>query len=100
MRDIESVDADLLDPEAWEEPQRSAKSERRQRGVVVSVRLSPDEFARLQGLADEAGVAVSTLLRERALTARPGSGYDVEISAQAGTSYNFTWTPAAPSVRT
>jgi hypothetical protein len=61
------------DPEAWEEaepepePARKPKSERRQRGALVSVRFTPDELAVVQAHAAEAGTSVSGYLRDVAL---------------------------------
>jgi uncharacterized protein (DUF1778 family) len=61
------------DPEAWGEPEpkRKRKSERRQRGALVSVRFTPEELALVQAHAAEAGTSVSGYLRNLALaTAR------------------------------
>ena len=71
----EQIEAMRDDPEAWgepvAEPQRKRKSERRQRGAMVSVRFSPDELAAVQAHAAEAGMSVSGYLRSLALeTAR------------------------------
>jgi hypothetical protein len=61
------------DAEAWgepsAEPERKRKSERRQRGALVSVRFTPDELASVQEHAAEAGTSVSGYLRNLALTA-------------------------------
>jgi hypothetical protein len=57
------------DPEAWgvPEPEPKRKSERRQRGALVSVRFTPDELAVVQAHAAEAGTSVSGYLRDIAL---------------------------------
>ena len=48
------------------------KSEKRQRGVVVSVRLTGAELAEIQAAAHARGYLISTYLREIALaSARP-----------------------------
>ena len=69
----EQIEAMRDDPEAWgdpvAEPERKRKSERRQRGAMVSVRFSPDELASVQEHAAEAGTSVSGYLRNLALTA-------------------------------
>jgi len=61
------------DPEAWGEPTNKTpakrKSERRQRGALVSVRFSPDELAAVQAHAAEVGTSVSGYLRDLALAA-------------------------------
>lgn len=66
------LDASRDDPEEWGTPEPATsepvrKSEKRQRGVVVSVRLTPAEFERLQEVAAGAGLPVSTYLRDLAL---------------------------------
>ena len=71
----EQIEAMRDDPEAWgepvAEPERKRKSERRQRGSMVSVRFLPDELATVQAHAAEAGMSVSGYLRSLALdTAR------------------------------
>jgi Mobilization protein NikA len=71
----EQIEAMRDDPEAWgepvAEPERKRKSERRQRGAMVSVRFSPDELAVVQAHAADAGMSVSGYLRSLALeTAR------------------------------
>jgi hypothetical protein len=69
----EQIEAMRDDAEAWgdpvAEPERKRKSERRQRGAMVSVRFSPDELASVQEHAAEAGTSVSGYLRNLALTA-------------------------------
>lgn len=61
------------DPDAWGEPEvepaRPARSERRQRGSVVSVRLTVDELARLQAYADRRDLSLSGALRTTMLEA-------------------------------
>lgn len=69
----EQVEAMRDDAEAWgdpvPEPGRKRKSERRQRGAMVSVRFSPEELASVQAHAAEAGATVSGYLRDLALAA-------------------------------
>ena len=67
------IEAMRDDAHAWgepsQEPKRKRKSERRQRGALVSVRFSPDELASVQAHASTAGNSVSGYLRSLALTA-------------------------------
>lgn len=88
MRDMderplhEQVEALKDDPAAWGDAvppsERKSKSERRQRGAVVSVRLSAEELQALQVYADEEGKAISSVMRERALdAARKSDGSEV-----------------------
>ena len=67
------IEAMRDDADAWgepsHEPKRKRKSERRQRGALVSVRFSPDELASVQAHAATAGNSVSGYLRNLALTA-------------------------------
>ena len=69
----EQLEAMRDDAEAWgepvAEPGRKRKSERRQRGAMVSVRFSSDELASVQEHAAEAGTSVSGYLRGLALGA-------------------------------
>jgi hypothetical protein len=69
----EQIEAMRDDAEAWgepsPEPKRKRKSERRQRGAMVSVRFSPDELASVQAHAVEAHTSVSGYLRNLALAA-------------------------------
>ncbi len=69
----EAVEAMRGDPEAWGEPVtspvRKRKSERRQRGAMVSVRFTPDELAVVQRHAATARMPVSGYLRNLALAA-------------------------------
>lgn len=68
------------DPDAWGEPvaARPRKSEKRKRGVVVSVRLSAEEFATLEAEAQRLGLAMGTYMRQQALaTGGPVSGASV-----------------------
>ncbi len=69
----EQIEAMCDDAEAWgepvAEPERKRKSERRQRGAMVSVRFSPDELAAVQEHAAGAGMSVSGYLRNLALAA-------------------------------
>lgn len=65
------VEAMKDDASAWgdpePEPTRKRKSERRLRGVVVSVRLTADELAAVQKHALDHGLSVSGYLRSVAL---------------------------------
>jgi hypothetical protein len=67
------IEAMRDDEDAWggpsPEPERKRKSERRQRGALVSVRFSPDELASVQAHAAEAGNSVSGYIRNLALAA-------------------------------
>lgn len=78
MRDMderelaEALEASKDDVDAWGEQSGKAptsgtrKSEKRQRGVVVSVRLTPAEFESVQRQAEGAGHTVSGYLRHLA----------------------------------
>lgn len=68
-RSVEEVERDLNDDDAWGEPVRTPKSNKRQRDAVVSVRFTPSELSAVQGLASERNAYISTLLRELALQA-------------------------------
>jgi len=64
------LDEMLGDAAAWDTPARASKkkkSERRQRGAMVSVRLSPDELATVQRAAERVGQSLSAFMRHRAL---------------------------------
>jgi len=69
----EQIEASKDDPDAWgeAEPPRAKRhgSDRRQRGAVVSVRLTADELARIQEYAEEAKLSLSGALRSAALAA-------------------------------
>lgn len=69
----EQIEAMRDDSDAWgepsPEPERKRKSERRQRGAMVSVRFSPDELASVQAQATDVGMSVSGYLRSLALAA-------------------------------
>lgn len=70
---VEQVEATRDDAEAWGDPVpergRKRKSERRQRGAMVSVRFSPEELEAVQAHAVDAGATVSGYLRSLALAA-------------------------------
>jgi hypothetical protein len=70
---VARIEAARDDPEAWGDPtpnvKRKPKSERRQRGAMVSVRFSPAELAAVQTQADNAGASVSGYIRSLALAA-------------------------------
>lgn len=72
MAHDEEIEATLGDPEAWEVPSRGPKrkSEKRRRGAVISVRLSPEELEAVQAAAASTGESVSTYMREQALRTR------------------------------
>jgi hypothetical protein len=60
----------LGDPDAWDVPEAAParkKSERRQRGAMVSVRMNPEELALVQAAAERKGLSVSAYVRERAV---------------------------------
>jgi hypothetical protein len=69
----EQIEAMRDDSDAWEEsPGPAVKrrgSEKRQRGTVVSVRLTAEELERIQSLADATGLSLSGSIRDAALTA-------------------------------
>jgi hypothetical protein len=48
-------------------PARRRKSEKRRRGVVVSVRLTPEEFELLDAGARQSGQPLGTFMRQQAL---------------------------------
>jgi hypothetical protein len=90
----EQIEAMRDDAEAWGEPDsergHKRKSERRQRGALVSVRFSPDELASVQEHAAEAGASMSGYLRSLALAAarRPS----VTVTWVSGASINASGT--------
>lgn len=61
----EQIESMKDDPAAWgaAEQDRPARSERRQRGTVVSVRLTLEELNVLQAYADQRGLSLSGTLR-------------------------------------
>lgn len=65
------IEAMRDDVDAWGEPVREPrakrKSERRQRGAMVSVRFSVDELRTVQAHAAQTGASVSGYLRDLAL---------------------------------
>jgi predicted DNA binding CopG/RHH family protein len=69
VTDADDIHTRLGDDSAWEEPQPAPrrKSERRQRGVMVSVRLSAAELEQVQAAAAEHGLTVATYMRTCAL---------------------------------
>lgn len=75
MSNVEKVGADLdnalEDESEWETPSRprKPKSEQRQRGAMVSVRLTPAELETVQRAAGERGLSVAAFMREHALQA-------------------------------
>ena len=83
------------DPDAWgepdAEPERPIRSERRQRGSVVSVRLSLDELARVQAYADGRHLSLSGVLRTATLEA-------AELATRTVTSTRWIGSPAVRNV--
>lgn len=61
----------LNDPDEWggPEPTKQPRSEKRRRGIVVSVRFSPEEFAEVETRAGLQQIPIGTYLRQCALTA-------------------------------
>lgn len=100
------LDASRDDPNEWGIPEPATaepvrKSEKRQRGVVVSVRLTPAEFERLQEVAAGAGLPVSTYLRDLALVRATSSAaaWRPDVYHQTGSSTVVTMsTPYVPGV--
>ena len=68
---VEQVEAMRDDAEAWGDPVpedgRKRKSERRQRGAMVSVRFSAEELTTVQAHAADVGATVSGYIRDLAL---------------------------------
>ena len=111
--------ADLANPDQWgpPEPSKRARSEKRRRGVVVSVRLTEEELAVVEGRAQMRGVALGTYIRESALrrmvsvsappaVTRPSSGPTTasggvvaSFQASSGQFYTYRgWDNAQPNV--
>ncbi len=69
MRDISQVEAELGSDKVWEVPKPDVrkKSEKRQRGAMVSVRLTPGELEEVQTAAEGSGMTVAAYMRDRAL---------------------------------
>jgi len=84
---VAQVEAMRDDAEAWgdpvQEPASKRKSERRQRGAMVSVRFLPDELEAVQAQAAAAGESVSGYLRNLA------------VAASRSSPRTTTWTVAA-----
>ncbi len=77
LNPIESeLDHALDDPDEWDEPRPAAKSEKRQRSAVVSVRMSEAELAVVQDRAHAAGQTLGAYMRDLALRGAPGLGHD------------------------
>lgn len=75
--DPDQVLESINDADTWGEPvpARRRKSEKRKRGVVVSVRLSAEEFEALEAEAGRLGLAMGTYMRQQALGAlTPAAG--------------------------
>jgi hypothetical protein len=72
----DQIEAMKDDPDAWGEPPPDPsprRSERRQRGTVVSVRLTTEELAKVQTYADRRHMSLSGALRTAALEAEEAS---------------------------
>lgn len=67
MSNSEKLDRAIDDPSEWATPQRSRKSEKRQRGAVVSVRMTEVELEVVQEKAASVNKTVGTFMRESAL---------------------------------
>lgn len=78
MKDpVDALERAMGDQSEWETPTRSTrrKSERRQRGAVVSVRLTPSELETIQQRASALGLSVGAFMRREALGG-PGNPFD------------------------
>lgn len=103
MRDMTYEGRDRLtqlsDPDEWgaPEPTKRRKSDKRRRGVVVSVRLGPEELEAIEQRAKVRGVAIGTYLRECALTTTPmpTTTPEVQVSSKSG----FLSSPVIPLFR-
>jgi hypothetical protein len=67
MSSSEELDRAINDPAEWGTPQRGRKSEKRQRGAVVSVRMTEEELLKVQERAARSGQTVGAFMREAAL---------------------------------
>lgn len=67
MSSAEHVDRAINDPAEWGTPQRGRKSEKRQRGAVISVRMTEAELQAVQEKAARSGQTVGTFMRQSAL---------------------------------
>ena len=99
--DADQVLESIKDPDAWGEavPARRRKSEKRKRGVVVSVRLSAEEFESLETEATRLGMAMGTYMRQRALAAAPPAGSTASIYVQGAIlagNLNPAWCTSLP----
>jgi hypothetical protein len=75
--DAPRIEAMKDDPDAWGAPVPNPsprRSERRQRGTVVSVRLTAEELAEVQSYAELRGLSLSGALRAAALDAKEAAG--------------------------
>jgi hypothetical protein len=93
------IEAMRDDPAAWGEaepaPQKRTRSERRQRGVVVSVRLTEAELAQINEYASGLGLSVSGALRDAALAAAARTSNVIFASARAQTTRVTSASPEA-----
>jgi hypothetical protein len=89
---------ELSDPDEWgaPEPTKRRKSDKRRRGVVVSVRLAPAELEAIEQRAKDRGVAIGTYLRECALTTVPMATTTPEVQVSSKSSFS---SPVIPLFR-
>lgn len=86
MSNMDKVGADLdnalEDESEWETPSRSRKpkSEQRQRGAMVSVRLTLAELESVQRAAAEEGLSVAAFMRKHALQAGAKPAWTLQVS--------------------
>lgn len=99
-QDLESLRADIDDAAAWDEAVTDVpKVARRRRHVVVSVRLTPEELARVGSGAQKRGLPISSFLRQAALELSEDEPVSVPVSVQEnGRDINVTWLPLAHGV--
>lgn len=65
-------------------PSLRARSENRKRAALISIRLLPDEAARLREAAAEAGYSLSGFIRNAALAAASGSTFGPRPASRTG----------------
>ena len=85
MTSAEEMDRTINDPAEWDTPKPGRKSEKRQRGVVVSVRMTEAELETVQENAARAGQTVGAFMRESALSANVAEDRTNVHAAQATT---------------
>lgn len=86
-KDLEDVERALGDSVEWGDPRPSKrrKSEKRRRGVVVSVRLSSEELGAVEARASAVGMPIGTYMRHLAL------GKQDIVVADAGQGETILW---------